>query len=194
MGFTFRKRNAKGFNVSLSSRGLRISKTAKMGKTTANVGRYFGGTHDGKVTGNVRANAGDVQYRKDFTLNKKPRGQGGATIGFLDPGVYKSLTWIMLLMVNAIVSVFYSFHLTKPVFMVLGFDYPLPDGVSVPYLVNVALALFMFYLPWRYYVKKTGRLENYQEGMKTPPLFGTVFVLYIIILVALIGSTIYQLM
>lgn len=69
MGFTFRKRNAKGFNISLSSRGLRISKTAKMGNATANVGHYFGGTHGGKTTGNVRVSASNgLQYRKDFTV------------------------------------------------------------------------------------------------------------------------------
>lgn len=40
---------------------------------TVNVGHYFGGTFDGKTTGAMRAGSGGVQYRKDFTLNKKTK-------------------------------------------------------------------------------------------------------------------------
>ena len=68
MGFTFRKRNPKGLNVSLSSKGLRISKTAKFGSTTVNYGHTIGG----KTTRRITTNFGNgVQYRKDKTISKR---------------------------------------------------------------------------------------------------------------------------
>lgn len=73
MGFSFRKRNPKGLNVSLSSRGLRLSKTIKMGDVTYNIGRYFGGSHDGKTTGRVIASNNGFEYRKEHTLFKNKK-------------------------------------------------------------------------------------------------------------------------
>ena len=72
MGFTFRKRNTKGLNFSLSSRGARVSKTIKLGKLSLNLGRYVGGSHDGKTTSRVTASGGNgLQYEKNFTLGAK---------------------------------------------------------------------------------------------------------------------------
>ena len=72
MGFTFRKRNPKGLNFSISSRGARVSKTIKLGNLSFNVGRYIGGTHDGKTTSRVTANGGNgFRYEKNYTLGSR---------------------------------------------------------------------------------------------------------------------------
>lgn len=73
MGFSFRKRNPKGLNISLSSRGLRVSKSVRMGKLTANIGHYFGGTHSGKTTTKGTANLGNgLRYEKNKTVDLNP--------------------------------------------------------------------------------------------------------------------------
>jgi hypothetical protein len=76
MGFHFRKRNKDGLNVSLSSRGLRISKTIKMGGVTFNLGQYFGGTSAGKTDLHTRVNAGNgLMYTKHKTLRSSHNNQ-----------------------------------------------------------------------------------------------------------------------
>lgn len=72
MGFTFRKRNPKGLNFSVSSRGARVSKTIKLGKLSFNLGRYIGGSHDGKTTARTTLSAGNgLRYEKNYTLGSK---------------------------------------------------------------------------------------------------------------------------
>ena len=68
MGFTFRKRNPKGLNFSVSSRGARVSKTIKLGKMSFNLGRYVGGTQDGKTNLKARASSNGFMYEKNKTL------------------------------------------------------------------------------------------------------------------------------
>lgn len=72
MGFTFRKRNPKGLNFSVSSRGARVSKTIKLGKLSFNLGRYIGGSHDGKYTSRTTVSGGNgLRYEKNYTLGSK---------------------------------------------------------------------------------------------------------------------------
>jgi hypothetical protein len=74
MGVFFRKRNKNGVNISVSSAGLRISKTVKFGNMSFNLGHYFGGSRDGKTTGRVTGTAGNgLGYRKDFSLGNKSK-------------------------------------------------------------------------------------------------------------------------
>lgn len=68
MGFTFRKRNPKGLNFSISSRGARVSKTIKLGKMTFNLGRYIGGTQDGKTNLKTRVSSNGFMYEKNKTI------------------------------------------------------------------------------------------------------------------------------
>jgi hypothetical protein len=76
MGFHFRKRNPKGLNVSLSKRGLRVSKTIKMGGVSFNIGRYFGGSSDGKTAVRTRLNFGNgLMYTKHKTLSPSKEDQ-----------------------------------------------------------------------------------------------------------------------
>lgn len=69
MGFRYRKYNPKGMNVSLSSNGLRLSKTIKMGSMTFNLGHTLGGKNNGKTTGRATANLGNgLMYTKEKRL------------------------------------------------------------------------------------------------------------------------------
>lgn len=65
MGFRYRKYNRKGLNVSISSKGVRLSKTIKMGNLTWNIGKTFGGDKPSPMSSRVTANLGNgIQYVK----------------------------------------------------------------------------------------------------------------------------------
>lgn len=68
MGWQTGKRSKDGLNTSISTRGLRISKTIKFGAFSWNIGGYIGGTHGGKVTQRGTAKLGPATYRKESTV------------------------------------------------------------------------------------------------------------------------------
>ena len=67
MGFSTRKKIS-GFNTSLQSRGLRVQKQIGLGPFRFNVGRYFGGTHDGKITGRSSFGSGGFRWSRERSL------------------------------------------------------------------------------------------------------------------------------
>lgn len=72
MGFFIRKRNPKGLNLSISKKGIRLSKTIKMGSVTYNLGHTFFGENNGKTTGRINANLGNgLHYIKQKTFSNK---------------------------------------------------------------------------------------------------------------------------
>lgn len=71
MGLRFFKRNPKGVNVTLSSRGLRVSKTVKAGHGTVNIGTTLGGTDSGKTTMRGRLSGNGFIYEKTKTLTPR---------------------------------------------------------------------------------------------------------------------------
>lgn len=197
MGFTFRKRNPNGFNVSFSSRGLRISKTAKMGNATANVGRYFGGTHGGKTTGNWRIGSGGVQYRKDFTLGKTPNpsvssprksvSTVGGTTGKMSDTEIKPL-WFrwMMLHLNAYASLLYI-----PVLWIalLGQD-SIKDYQTLWNVVSTLLYTITIAAPG-IYLFKSGLIRENHEFL---PLARTLWVSQIFLFIVLGGIALYAIL
>lgn len=183
MGFTYRKRGKNGVNFSLSSRGARLSKTVKMGDVKVNLGKYFGGTHNGKTTGSVRAGSNGVEYRKDFTLGNTKKNSVCVDAG------NSNIAWVLfVLMVNAVASIFYSNWLTKPYFQSIGIEYPVEVG-SVPFLANIITSIIMHTIPVVYFMamRRDGGVGN----MSQPPLFGLVATIYVLSCLA-VGYVAYQ--
>lgn len=188
MGFTFRKRNPNGFNVSLSSRGLRISKTAKMGNTTANIGHYFGGTHGGKTTGSVRAGSNGIQYRKDFTVGshfKNNLAVDTKTYSGEEPPMASWYFWLFL-HVNFYASIFYLPYAWNWLFGAIDFTEGSFDWLWINALYGIAgwaPILYLFYRGSRLY-------DTNHERM---PLGRTVWLSQIILFWVVTISTLYYL-